>query len=404
MYFSLSWRNIWRNKKRTVIVAASVFFAVILAALMRSAQLGSYGYMIDSSAKLFTGYLQIQGEEYWDKRSLDESIIIQPDTLQAISRIEYVTHLSPRLEAFALISHETTTKVSQVIGIDPMLEDQITHTRDKLVRGEYLNSESRGMLIGSGLAEMLKAEIGDSLVVYGQGYHGQLAAAIVPIQGIIKLPFKAMDNAMVLLPLPLAQEIFSCEQRITSLPILVDDVRHLDGVREEASGYLAAGQRIMLWNELMPDLEQSIEVDNVSGILMLAILYIVIAFGVFGTVMMMVSERAKEFAILISVGMRRRRLLLVLAIETFFVSFIGVAVGILISIPIITYLVKNPINLTGEMAELYEQLSIEPILAFSGHPWIFISQALVVMIIVIVTISYPLLFVRRLNPAKTIRG
>ena len=404
MYFSLSWRNIWRNKKRTIIVASSVFFAVILAALMRSAQLGSYGYMIDSSAKLFTGYLQIQGQEYWDKRSLDESIIIHPDTLQAISRIEHITHLSPRLEAFALISHETTTKVSQVIGIDPVLEDQITHTRDKLVKGEFLTSESRGMLIGSGLADRLRAEIGDSLVIYGQGYHGQLAAAIVPIQGIIKLPFKAMDNAMVLLPLPLAQEIFSCEQRITSLPILVDDVRYLDRVREAARKYLAQGQRIMLWNELMPDLEQSIEVDNVSGIIMLAILYIVIAFGVFGTVMMMVSERAKEFAILISVGMRRRRLFLVLAMETFFVSFIGVAVGILISIPIIAYLVKNPINLTGEMAELYEQLSIEPILAFSGHPWIFISQALVVMVIVIVTISYPLLFVRRLEPAKTIRG
>ena len=124
-----------------------------------------------------------------------------------------------------------------------------------------------------------------------------------------------MDNAMVLLPLPLAQEIFSCEQRITSLPILVEDVRHLDRVREAARNYLTEGQRIMLWNELMPDLEQSIEVDNVSGIIMLAILYIVIAFGVFGTVMMMVSERAKEFAILISVGMRRRRLLLVLAIR-----------------------------------------------------------------------------------------
>ena len=404
MYLSLSWRNIWRNKKRTIIVAASVFFAVILAALMRSAQLGSYSYMIDSSAKLFTGYLQIQGQEYWDKRSLDESIIIHPDTLTAISMISNVTHLSPRLEAYALISHRTTTKVSQVIGIDPDLENEITHTRDKLVKGEYLDKYSRGMLIGSGLAEMLQAEIGDSLVVYGQGYHGQLAAAIVPLQGIIKLPFKAMDNAMVLLPLPLAQEIFSCEKRITSLPILVDDVRHLNGVREAARKYLAEGQRIMLWNELMPDLEQSIEVDNVSGILMLAILYIVIAFGVFGTVMMMVSERAKEFAILISVGMRRRRLLLVLALETFFVSFIGVVVGILVSIPIIAYFVKNPINLTGEMAELYEQLSIEPILAFSGHPWIFISQALVVLLIAVVTISYPLLFVRRLEPAKTIRG
>ena len=62
MYLSLSWRNLWRNKKRTIIVASSVFFAVILAAVMRSAQLGSYSYMIDSSAKLFTGHLQIQGD------------------------------------------------------------------------------------------------------------------------------------------------------------------------------------------------------------------------------------------------------------------------------------------------------------------------------------------------------
>jgi hypothetical protein len=60
--------------------------------------------------------------------------------------------------------------------------------------------------------------------------------------------------------------------------------------------------------------------------------------------------------------------------------------------------------LVGEMAELYEQLSIEPILNFSAHPWIFISQALVVLIIAVVTISYPLLFIRRLDPARTIRG
>jgi ABC-type lipoprotein release transport system permease subunit len=404
MYLSLSWRNIWRNKKRTIIVASSVFFAVILAAVMRSAQLGSYSYMIDSSAKLFTGYLQIQGEEYWEKRSLDESIVIDKSTSDKISKIPYVTHLTPRLEAFALISHESTTKVSQVIGIDPVLEDQITEVREKLTKGVYLDNDSRGLLIGSGLAKMLKADTGDSIVIYGQGYHGQIAAAIVPISGIVKLPFKAMDNAMVFLPLPLAQEVFSCENRITSLPILIDEIHNLPEVEASVQKLLTDGQRTMLWNEMLPDLEQSIEVDNVSGIIMLAILYIVIAFGVFGTVMMMVSERAKEFAILISVGMRRRRLLFVLAIETFMVSFVGVVVGIIGSIPIIFYLVHNPINLAGEMAELYDKLSIEPILNFSAQPSIFISQALVVLVIAAVTIVYPLLFVRRLDPAKTIRG
>ena len=404
MYLSLSWRNIWRNKKRTIIVASSVFFAVILSAVMRSAQLGSYSYMIDSSAKLFTGYLQIQGKDYWEKRSLDQSIVISDTTMQKIKEIPDVTYLTPRLEAYALISRGKTTKVAQVIGIDPRSEDQITKMSDKLVKGSYITPESRGLLIGSGLADMLDAGVGDSLVIYGQGYHGQIAADIVPVTGIIKLPFKVMDNGMILLPLPYAQEIFSCEGRITSLPILIDEIHHLDQVTERVHDYLKAGQRIMLWNQMMPDLEQNIEVDNGSGLIMLAILYIVIAFGVFGTIMMMVTERAKEFAILISVGMKRKRLLGVLAIETFLVSFIGVLAGIAGSIPVILYLVHNPISLSGEMAELYEKLSIEPILSFSAEPAIFIGQALVVFLIALVTVLYPILFVRRLDPAKTIRG
>ena len=349
MYFSLSWRNIWRNKKRTIIVASSVFFAVILSAVMRSAQLGSYSYMIDSSAKLFTGHLQIQGENYWDKRSLDESIIINQSTIDSIAATPHVRQVTQRLEAFALVSHKSSTKVSQVIGVDPYNEDLMTGVKKKLVGGTYFNKDSRGLLIGSGLAKMLKATVGDSIVLYGQGYHGQIAAAISPIIGIIKLPFKAMDNAMVLLPLAYAQEVFSCPSRITSLPILVENIRFLDDAEQSLRLFLKADQRMMTWDEMMPDLEQNIEVDNMSGVIMLAILYIVIAFGVFGTVMMMVSERAKEFAILISVGMKKRRLFLVLTIETFLVSFVGVVVGIVTSIPVILYLVNNPIHLGGEM-------------------------------------------------------
>jgi ABC-type lipoprotein release transport system permease subunit len=405
MYLSLSWRNIWRNKKRTIIVAASVFFAVILAAIMRSAQLGSYSYMIHSSAKLFTGYLQIQGEQYWDKRSLDQSIKISEKEVNDLASIRYVSELTPRLEAFALISHQTNTKVAQVIGIDPESENKITGIKEKLIKGSYLSMVSKGLLVGSGLAEMLGAGIGDSLVIYGQGYHGQIAADILPISGIVKLPFKAMDNAMVIMALPTAQDVFSCPGRITSVPIMIDHITHLDQVQQSIENKLTKGQIVMRWNDMMPDLEQNIEVDNASGIIMLAILYIVIAFGVFGTVMMMVSERAREFAILISVGMKKWRLVITLALETLMVSFLGVVTGIVASIPVILYLAYNPIDLSGSnMADLYEQLSIEPILSFSAQPTIFISQALVVFIIAVVTISYPMLFIRRLDPAQTIRG
>jgi len=356
MYFSLSWRNIWRNKKRTIIVAASVFFAVILSAVMRSAQLGSYSYMIHSSAKLFTGYLQVQGNDYWENRSLDRSIKLEKSQMQQIESIPNVTNIVARLEAFALVSYGSDTKASAVVGIDPDLENGMTGLKSKLTDGEYLKNNSAGILIGEGLSEILNANIGDSLIILGQGYHGQTAAANLPIIGKVKLPFESMNNAMVFLALPKAQEVFSCENRITSLPVLIDEIHHLDAVHTSVREIVGEDHDIMLWNEIMPDLQQNIEVDNASGIIMMGILYVVIGFGVFGTVMMMVSERSKEFGILVSVGMRKSKLIMVTAIETVLVSFLGALAGIFGAIPFVMYLRFNPIDLAGgEAAKLYDQ-------------------------------------------------
>jgi ABC-type lipoprotein release transport system permease subunit len=369
---------------------------------MRSGQHGSYAYMIHSSAKLFTGYLQVQGKGYWENRSLDKSIALTAARIDSLAGIPHVTSVTPRLEAFALISQKANTKVSAVIGIDPAAEDSMTGLRSRLVAGKYLTRNSGGLLIGQGLAEVLGANLGDSLVLYGQGYHGQIAAARLPVTGIVKLPFPSMNNSMVYLSLPNAQNVFSAYGRITSLAIMVDNIRHLPEVENMIAAQLKHKYTIMTWDEMMPDLVQSIELDNASGIIMLIILYIVIAFGVFGTVMMMTSERIKEFGILVSVGMKKIKLIGVTTIETILVSFLGVLMGFLGSIPLIYYLHYHPIHFTGEAAKAYESLGIEPIMNFSIDPGIFLSQSIVVLIIALTTALYPLLFVSRLKPAKAI--
>jgi len=404
MYLSLSWRNIWRNKKRTLILAASVFFAVLLAIVMRSAQLGSYAYIIHSSAKLLTGYLQVQGKGYWENPSLDKGIHLSPRDLEKIRHIENVTNVTRRLEAFALISHLNNTRIGQILGIDPETETQMTGLREKLIKGQYINQNSSALLIGKGLAEILKADIGDSLVIYGQGAYGQMAVALLPVGGIVDLPFEALDNSLVFMSLTAAQNIFSMENRITSLPIMIDDIHHLDQVYAALQTIADDHWAIMTWDEMMPDLKENIEVDNVSGMIMLAILYVVIAFGVFGTVMMMVAERTREFGILISVGMRKGRLILVTFLESIFVSFLGSVAGMIGSIPIVTYLIHHPIYISGEGAKTYENMGIEPIMNFSGDPTIFASQALVVLTIALVTTLYPYLFIRRLQPVKALHG
>lgn len=401
MYFSLSWRNIWRNKKRTLIVAASIFFAVLLAVVMRSMQLGSYAHMIDSSAKMFTGYLQVQQKDYWENRSPEKSFILPNDEKQALQQIEHVKHITPRLEAYALVSHDSSTKVAQIIGIDPESENAFTGLKKRLRSGQYLTTHSNGVVIAEGLARMLHLQLGDSLILYGQGYHGQIAAALLPVLGIAHMPLKIMNNGMVFMTLTNAQEVFWMPGRITSLPILIDDVIHLDNILEQTRAVLHKNQRAMPWDEMLPELKQNIEADNGGGIIMLAILYIVIGFGVLGTVMMMVAERAKEFSILISVGMRKWRLVLATTIETLMVSFLGLLAGLTVSYPIIWYLMQSPIPLTGDAAKIYDKLGIEAVIAFSNNPGIFSSQAEAVLIIALIAIIYPFLFIRKLDPAKT---
>ena len=403
MYLSLSWRNLWRNKRRTIIAAASVFFAVVLAISMRSMEHGSYAYMIYSSAKLFTGYLQIQGKGYWDNRSLDESISINAQQFDSVKAIPHVTSATPRLEAYSLVSYKNSTKVSQVIGIEPRAEDEMTELKSRVVKGQYLQAGSDGVLIGQGLAEVLGVSVGDSIVLYGQGYHGQIAAARLPIDGIVDLPFPEMNNGLVYLTLSNAQDVFSANGRITSLAIMIDDLGRLQNVKNNIRSLFDDRYTIMTWDEMMPDLVQSIQMDNASGLIMISILYMVIAFGVFGTIMMMTAEREKEFGILNSIGMKKHRMIFISLIESIIISLTGVVFGVLGSIPVTAYLKENPIVLSGDSAKLWESLGIEPIMNFSVNPDIYFWQSVIVFVIAIFCAVYPLLFIGHLKPIQAMR-
>jgi len=402
-YFLLAWRNLWRNKKRTLIASASVFFAVILALAMRSMQKGAYDYMIDASVSMYTGYLQVQAKDYWDKRSINKSMDMSQTALTNLDSIEYVTLINPRLESFTLISYGIATKVASVVGIDPTLENEMTNLKDKLIKGKYINDQSKGMMISEGLASLLKVDVGDSVVLYGQGYHGVTAAAQVPVEGIVEFRLSELNKSMVYLSLDYAQWLYGAPNRITTLSIMIDNIDHLPVVFDNVRSRFDENYEVMTWDEMMPELVQSIEIDNAGGIIMLGILYLVIGFGIFGTIMMMTAERTKEYGILISVGMKKWRLGLVSLLESLLLSFIGVTAGVIISIPILYYLNLNPIELTGDMAKVYLSFGLDPILPFRFSYDIFTHQYLTVFIIALISAIYPVLYIKKLEPIKAIR-
>ena len=402
MNLKLAWRNLWRNKRRSLITIASVAFAVFFACLMMSMQLGSYSNMIKNAVSFQTGYIQIHASGYWDEKTLENTFESNDSLIAGLNQDEINT-IVPRLQSFALASYQDKTKGALIIGMDPDRENEMTSARDKLVAGEYLDLDDQQVLLSEGLAKYLEITVGDTLVMISQGYHGVNAAGKYAVKGLVKFPSPEMNKQLIYLPLPEAQWFFGADNRLTALAIMVNEPDQVKEIAAQLEENLPAQYEIMTWREMMPEIVQSIELDYVSGMIMLYILYAVIGFGIFGTFLMMTNERRYEFGILISIGMKRLRLQSVMIIEIIIMGFLGVLAGVVMSSPLIFYFNQNPILMTGAYADIYEQFGMEPVLPFSIDAVIFYRQAIVVFVMALIIGIYPVFNIQKLDPATAIR-
>jgi ABC-type lipoprotein release transport system permease subunit len=403
LYLVLAWRNLWRNRRRTLISTASIFLAVFLSLLTRSMQLGSYNFMIQNVVRLSTGYLQIHQTGYWAKKSIDLAMPEDPLMLGRLAGMEHITEVVPRLESFALAASDQATRGALVEGISPVAENRLNSLAGKITSGKYIGERDSAALIAEGLARILNLGVGDTLVLYGMGYHGATAAGKFAVRGIVRFSLPEMNTSSVYLSLPQAQDFLRMPGMINSLSIMIDSPRHQDDVLSAVKSAFGHGREIMTWQQMMPEVVQAIAVDNAGGIIMIVILYLVVGFGIFGTVMMMTLERRREFGVLVAVGMRRARLLLMTLAEAVLLSLLGVFSGTLAAFPLMLHFTNSPFRLTGEAADAMLKLGLEPLLPLSVQPSIFISQTLAVLVIALVSALYPAFVLRRLAPVEALR-
>lgn len=395
-YIKLAWRNIWRNKKRTLITLASIFLAVLLAISMRSMQKGTYANMIGNAVRFSTGYIQVHAKGYWDKPSINNSFE-ENDLLDSLlANNSNISLAVPRLESFVLASSGDHTKGIRVVGIDPGKENEMNSISGKITKGKYVTDEGNGILIGDGIADYLELNVGDTIILLGQGYQGLTAAGKYPVAGIFHFPDDRMNNLLAYLSMNTAQDLFSAYGRYTSVSIMLKNPNRLDETRHGLQAALGSEDwEVMKWQTMNKTLTQEIAGDNAGGIIMLFILYVVIAFGVFGTILMMTMERRKEFAVMVAIGMKRFQIIILLLYETVFLGLLGILSGLVLALPVLIYFNVHPVRITGDAAKTFEQFGIEPIMPASLNPDIFISQGVIVLLISFVASLYPLVYVSR---------
>ena len=401
----LGWRNIWRNKRRSIITILAVAFAVMLSIAMRGIQLGTYAVNIRHVVTLFSGYLQIQSEGYQDNPSLQKSFLLTDSIRALVERTYGLRGWTPRVAGDGLVSYRETSVGARILGVDPEQEAATSTLPAKVRGGSFLSGASEDeIVVGETLLENLKATIGDTVVVLAQGFDGSLGNMKYRIVGSLKTGSADFDAGSILMDIVSAQELLSLYGRISMLTIMLDDLDDIDDAKESLNSSLTGtGLRALDWREVMPDFSQSIQLDNVSGILTLAILIVVVAFGITNTVLMSVTERFREFGIVLAMGMPHRKLVMVVVLETLFIVTIGLIVGNILAAGINAYLLAHPIEFGGEFQAIYEEYGFLPRVESTLKPTMFLNSSLAVLALSLLATVYPVIKVLRLEPLKGIR-
>jgi ABC-type lipoprotein release transport system permease subunit len=403
MLLLLAWRNIWRNRHRSWITMASVAGAVVLAVLMASLQKGVFEHLIKNVVSLYTGYVQVHAKGYWKEQVLENSFEWTADLNRRVSSWPGVALAAPRLEAFALASSGEKTRGCLVVGVEPEQEDRITALRSKVAVGDFLSEDRPGILVAGGLAEKLDLQLGDTLVLLSQGYYGSTAAGKYAIRGLLHFGSPELNNSVAYLSLPQAQTWLDAPGRVTALALGLQESADPVAVTADLRGALDTAYEVMSWEDMMPDIVQHIQSDTIGMYIFLGVLYLVIAFGIFSTLLMMYVERRREFGMLVALGMRKARIAGMILAESVMLTMSGAALGVLLSFPVIWYFAKYPLRFSGEIAKIYEKFGFEAVFPASTNPAVFLIQTTTVLALGLLLALYPAWKVLKINLLESMR-
>ena len=388
-----------------ILTLLAISFATFLSIGMRGIQLGTYAVNIKNAVKMFSGYLQLQHKDYQKNPSLKYNFKFDNTLKEQIDSIDMIKGYSERVYGDGLISFKDNSQGAAIFGIDTQNEKHVTNIMDRIMEGRYFNSDTtKEIVVGHKLLENLKAQIGDEVIVLSQGYDGSLGNLKFKITGTFKSGSSDLDGMGAFIGLRTAQELLALDDKVNVVVLTLNNLNDIEDVKNVLQSRIENDNVVVLsWEEVMPDFKQSIDLDNISGILFLLILIVIVAFGILNTVLMSVTERFNEFGISLSIGMPQMKLVYLVFIETIFIAIMGIVLGNIIGWGINYYILLNPIQFSGEFEQIYAEYGFLPVIESSLDITIFINTSVSIFVISLISSFYPAFKVYKLEPLKGIR-
>jgi ABC-type lipoprotein release transport system permease subunit len=329
IFLKMAWRNIQRNLRRTLITLSAITFGLAAMIVFFGFTDGFHAQWVENTVKAYTGHIQIYRSGYRDDPQLNRSIANAAEIIKELKTEPAVDTYAERVEVQGLISTAENSYGVLIRGIDTGEEVKITGIKERITKGEYLNKdEGRGVLIGYRLAEKLNAEIGDKIVLMVQAADGSLTAELFRLQGTFRIGAVELDSSLAIVTLKDAQALSLLGDRVTEIAVMLKSPGDVLPVSKRLKGrFVPSGYEVYTWEELMPALQEMIDLDNIFMYLILLVVLVVVSLGILNTMLMSIMERTREFGIMMAVGTSPGNVIVLVMLESFSIGILGIGLS-----------------------------------------------------------------------------
>lgn len=414
--FSMAWRNVWRQGRRTLFTSLAMAIALSFCCAMYTLINGVSGQIFGMMVEQQLGHVQVYHQDYRSKQLLYDTIPGGDKVLESIQGMEKTAIASGRIKGFGLAGSGAKSSGAQIMGVYPVTEQSLTPILRQIEAGAYLDdAPSHQALLGVDLAKKLKVDVGGELILIGQGADGSVANDLYTVKGIVKTGNVAIDKAGVYLHATDLQEFLVLEGQLHEILALTEN-------KDAIEPYVTAVEAELLAAKLMKGGEEDVfsvapwwvtdkQVSEMLGMqssaidIMTYMILFVAAFGILNTMMMSVFERTRELGVLRALGLSRGRMVLMVMMESSVLAALACTFGLILGFGMGSYLVAYGLDFSTGDGDGFSMMGVifDPIFYGEMQAADFIKPTVAVFIISALASLWPALRAAYLRPVEALR-
>ena len=403
MILKIAWRNIWRNRQRSIVMMIAITAGLWGGLMATGIMLGLIDQRFKTSIEQHISHVQVHHPEFLVDQSVKYDIPGWGSLRDTLEQDDRVQAFSGRTMVSAMLGTANLTTGIQVIGIDPQMEAAISSLDQRILEGSYFEMEMRNpVLIGKRLADKIKARPGSRIVLTFQDIDGEITAANFRVAGVFQTANSLWDEQNIFVLQDDINAYIGYEGQVNAISILLDD--HQQSMAfAKAYGKELPNLKVRTWAEISPELSYLNEMSGMMMFIILTIILMALAFGLLNTMLMSVFERVKELGMLMAIGMNKKRVFAMIMLETIFLSLCGAACGMLTAWATIRPLNRAGLNLAVVGGDSLAEFGFEAMVYPQLDTASFVNLTILVLLCAILTAIYPARKALKLQPAEAVK-